>query len=265
MKKVLIPIIIAVVCWIIDYRIGIAATAAVLLWGAYCFLPFFYINKGNGAYADGDLDGALGYFKKATDTGRATDSHKIAYALLLMRKGSFDTAEGILNAVIRDKSAKPEDRLCARQYRAMNYAKQGRIDEATEEARELFGEVKNTVTYGIVGYFAHLTNYSASESLKLCLEAYDYNADDRDIADNLALAYIRTGEYEKAAELADKLTEDNPQFVEAYYHGAEAYMKLGNRDKARELLGEIPECRRTAMTTVSEEEIGKLKKELENA
>ena len=137
--------------------------------------------------------------------------------------------------------------------------------EAMEEAQDFFADVKNTITYGIMGYFMHITGAPAEDTLKLCLEAYDYNADDRDIADNLALAYIRAGKNAEAAELADKIIEKNPEFVEGYYHGAQANIALGNRKKAKEQLSHISACNRTSMTTVSEEEVGKLAEELKNA
>ena len=113
-----------------------------------------------------------------------------------------------------------------------------------------------------MGYFMHLTNAPAEETLKLCREAYEYNEDDRDILDNLALAYYRAGQYEKAKEYTDKMTREHTAFVEAFYHGALVEAALGNTDKAREYLAKLPECRRTYMTTVSQEEIDALAEKL---
>ena len=140
------------------------------------------------------------------------------------------------------------------------------MDEAMEDAKELFSESKNTVTYGIMGYFMQLVNAPLDETLALCEEAYDYNSDDRDIVDNLVLALIRNGSLDRAKELAADLVEKNPNFVEAYYHSALCEARLGNKAAARELLSHIPDCRRTYLTTVSEEEIEKLSQEVsENA
>lgn len=264
-KKIIALPVAIVLAFLINWRIGIVVSAVGILYGVYRLVPVFYIRKGNEAYANRDMDGAVRWFKKAAEYRNASDQHKLGYALLLMRAGRLERAEAVLNGIARDKSAKKEDRLAAREYRAMVYAKQGRTGEAMEEAQDFFADVKNTITYGIMGYFMHLTGAPADDTLKLCLEAYEYNGDDRDIADNLALAYIRTGEYAKAAELADALTEKNPEFVEGYYHGAQANMMLGNREKAKEQLSHIASCNRTFMTTVSEDEVRKLTEELENA
>ena len=263
-KVIAIPVLVGL-SFLINWKIGLVVSAAAILYGVYRLIPTIYIRKGNEAYANKDLNGAIKWFKKAAESKSASNQHRLGYALLLMRAGRFETSEAILNGVARDKSAKPEDRLAAREYRAMNYAKQGRLDEAMEEAQDFFADVKNTITYGIMGYFMHITGEPAEDTLKLCLEAYDYNADDRDIADNLALAYIRAGKNAEAAELADKIIEKNPEFVEGYYHGAQANIALGNRKKAKEQLSHISACNRTSMTTVSEEEVGKLAEELKNA
>ena len=107
------------------------------------------------------------------------------------------------------------------------------------------------------------TNQPIDEVFQLCEEAYDYNADDRDIVDNLAWAFIKKGDFEKARELCDMMLEKFPAFTEAYYHGAICYSKLGNVEKAKELLELIDtNCRRTYLTTVSVDEIKELKQSL---
>lgn len=243
--------------------LGLAASLVFIIYAGYRYLPNLLAVKGNTCYAKNNLEGAEKWYKRAISTGRADDKLVTAYALLQMRMGMPQEAERQLDAIIRKKSAKPEDKFAAKQYRCMAYCKQGRMDEAMADAKELFSESKTTLTYGIMGYFMHLSGASLDETLALCAEAYDYNCDDRDIVDNYLLALIRHGDYNRAAELSDSLIENHPAFVEAYYHGAMLQLKLGNKEKAREYLAKIPECRRTYMTTVSEEEISALAKEAE--
>ena len=190
------------------------------------------------------------------------NQYKTEYALLLMRIGEFKEAEKVLNTIILDRKIPQKEKISAKTYRAMAYHKQGRTAEAQEEMTELFEKAKSTVVYGLLGYLKQLDGSSA---LDFCLEAYDYNSDDRDICDNLLVAYIRADELEKADEIAEDLRQKYPQFVEGFYHSALLEMKKGNKEKAAEFLKRIKDCRRSMLTTVTIEDIQKLKEEIENA
>ena len=114
----------------------------------------------------------------------------------------------------------------------------------------------------IIGLFMIEAKKPWDKILAFCEKAYDYDEDNRDIVDNYLVALIETGNLEKAKELSDKLIEMAPQFVEAYYHSALLYKKLGDNKKALELLEKTPDCKRTYMTTVSEKDIEVLKASL---
>ena len=117
---------------------------------------------------------------------------------MLLRTGYADEAEKVLDPIIRVKGLAPEKNL-AKQQRCMVYYKQGRLDEAIEDAQSMMNEgYRNSSIYGMLGYFKLLRNDDLDETTKLCEEAYDYNSDDRDIKDNLSICYFRKGEYEKA-------------------------------------------------------------------
>lgn len=263
LKKALLPIAAVIICYFVNPVLGLVATVIGLAITAYCLMPNIYAFNGNKAFSDGDLEAANKWYSRCIGTGRASDGLKLAYAFLLLRSGKPVESERVLNEIARKKTAKPEDKLRARQYRCMAYCKQNRMDEAMEEAQELFRDYKTTMTYGIMGYFMLLTNAPIDETVKLCEEACAYNSDDRDILDNMALAYYRAGELKKAQEYTEKLMETSPTFVEAFYHGALVENKLGNKDKAREYLAKIPECKRSYMTTVSQEEIDALATEVQ--
>lgn len=262
LKKLLLPIAAVIVCYLINPLLGAAATAVGLAAAVYFMIPSIYAFNGNKAFSANDLETANKWYKRCIGTGRASDGLKLAYSFLLLRSGNPIESEWILNEIVRNKSAKPEEKLRARQYRCMTYYKQGRMDEAMEEAQEIFRDYKTTMTYGIMGYFMLLTNAPIAETVKLCEEACDYNSDDRDILDNMAFAYYRAGELDKSKEYTEKLIESNPEFVEGFYHGALVENKLGNKDKAREYLAKIPGCKRSYMTTVSQEEIDALVSEV---
>ena len=55
-----------------------------------------------------------------------------------------------------------------------------------------------------------------------------------------------------------------PNFVEGFYHGIQIAMKLNKYDKAAEYAEKLKECKRSGMTTVTEEEVNKLIQEVKN-
>lgn len=242
---------------------GAIALLGTLIYIVYSNMPAILSINGNKAMNNGDYEKALSMYKKAVNTKRASASVELRYGMLLLRCGHPDEAVGVFNSIILYSKTKGQEKLTAKQYRAMAYHKLGQKDDAMEEAEELFETFKNSITYGIICYLKLAYNEPVDEVLPICLEAYDYNSDDRDIIDNLVLAYIRKGEFAKAKELVDTMLEKFPTFTEAYYHGAVVYKNLGENKKACELLSSIKEnCRRTYLTTVSEEEIEEMKNSL---
>ena len=244
---------------------GIALVAIILGAGIYYYIPRYYAARGNQAYAAGDDEAAYRWYKKAIETGRASVMMKSSYAYTLMRTGREDEAEKVLDPIIRVKSLDPKKRNLAKQQRCMVYYRQGRIDEAIEDVQALFEEgYVNSAVHGMLGYFMLLRGDDLDETLKVCEEAYDYNKDNRDILDNLAICYYRLGRYEDAERISDELLENCENFVEGCYHGAQIAVALGKYDRADELLEEISDCKRSAMTTVTEEQIEELKKEIKS-
>lgn len=263
LKKTLIALAAIFVCYIIDIRLGIAVTVAALAIFLVRKLPAIYALLGTRAYANNDTDKALRLYKKATTMGKSSGSIRNNYAMLLLRTGNPVAAQAEFDAVVCGKGYTAEEKLAAKQYRCMAYLKQGQTETAYSEVKELFADVKNTLTYGIIGYISQLVDVDDKELLDLCTEAYDYNSDDRDIVDNLVVASIRNNRLEYASELAATLRDKHPTFVEAFYHSALIEVKLGNKAKAREYLAHIPDCRRSYLTTVSEAEIESLAREAE--
>lgn len=262
-KYVILIAIIVVVCFFINPILGVIALGLAAGYAVYTSIPAYYTTKGNRAFAAGDEEQTLKWYKKAVDTGRANVTIKTSYAYILLRTGRPEEAETVLNGVLMNRHLEKEKKYYAKQNKCMVLYKLGRMDEAVEEAEELFEVYKNSAMYGMLGYFKLLQQEDLQETLKFCLEAYDYNSDDRDIQDNLSVVYYRLGEYEKASEISDKLVESQPKFVEAYYHGAMIAHKCGNDGKAAELLARLDECRRSYLTTVTQEEIEALKREID--
>ena len=241
---------------------GVLVSIIALGFLVYRAMPRIYSMKGTVQYNSGDTEGAVKYFEKAIDTGRAKSPVIVQYVMILMREGKFKRALRLIDRTVAERTARDDDRMLLKQYRCLIYFKTGAKEEAMDDAMEIFSSFKNTVSYGLLGYLK-LANGDISEStLGLCLEAYDYNKDDRDIVDNLVYAYYKMEKFEEAEALLPELIEKNPKFVEGYYHGALVKLALGKKNEAKELISKIPECKRTSLTTVSEEEVQELEEKL---
>lgn len=244
---------------------GVALVAVIIGAGIYYYIPRYYAAKGNQAYYAGDDEKAYQLYKKSYETGRSTVNIKASYAYVLMRTGREDEAEKVLDPIIRVKSLDPKKRNMAKQQRCMVYYRQGRLDEAIEEVQALFDDgYINSNVYGMLGFFKLLRGDDLNETLKICEAAYEYNKDNRDILDNLAMCYYRLKRYEDAERISNELLEKSDSFVEGCYHGAQIAVALGKYGRAEEILEKLPECKRSAMTTVSEEQIEELKREIES-
>ncbi len=255
--------IIVFLCYGFGEVVGTSALIIVIGYTIYSKLPAFIAIKGNKEINNKNLEDGYKYYKKAYKTNRASADICLTYGMLALRCGKLDEAVAVFNELILNFRTKPNIKNQAKQYRALAYYKLGQVEDALEEAEEIFDKYKNTTSYSLLCYLKLATNQPIEDVLNLCEEAYEYNNDDRDIVDNLAFAYIKNNEYEKAKELIDKMLEDYPTFTEAYYHGAIAYSKLGDAKKAKELLDLIDiNCTSTYLTTVSREDIDDLKNSL---
>lgn len=241
---------------------GIIVSAVALGFVIYKALPAIFAMKGSKAYNCDDVKKAIRYYDRAIKFKSAKVNFSITYILILMRTGKMNKALKIANNTVLNPKAKPGEKFLVKEYRCLIYFKQGNKQEALDDAKEIFEKYKNTTIYGLLGYLMLACGEPMKETMDFCLEAYDYNSDDRDIVDNLVLAYYKNREYEKAEELAKDLIKMSPTFVEAHYHSALVAKALGKYKEARAFLENMDECIRTALTTVEEEEIEELRKQL---
>lgn len=263
MIKYLIIGIMIFLAFNLSTALGLFAVLIAIAYILYKNIPFFYARKGNGAFNDGNSQKALECYEKAYNTGRSSADISITYAILLLRNGKPQEAVTVFNLIVMNPKIKDTYKIKAKQYRALAYYKINNLSDALEEAEEVFEDCKNTIGYGLLCYLKLVTGAPTDEVFELCKEAYEYNNDDRDICDNMAVAYIKKGELEEAKKITDEMLDKFPTFTEGYYHGAVAEYKLGNKARASELLNMIDgNCTRTYLTTVSAEEIERFKSEL---
>lgn len=251
--------ILLVSAYLIKWYIGVGLTILVILYYIYKFIPQIFAMNGRKLYLQGHFDEGAYWFGRAVGTKRANPYIKLEYSYVLLRTGDVEKAEQIVNSVLGSRKVDPKIRGKAVIQRCMCYYKRDNLAEAMEDAWELYDDGYRSISlYGMMGYFKILTDPMSEETFRFCKEAYDYADDDRDIRDNMLICHYNRGEYEKAKEISDKVLENEPMFVEAWYHAAQVDYKLGLYEDAAEKLGRIKECHRSFMTTVPEEDVEKL-------
>lgn len=260
-------VILAILVVVFAFRKSVIAGSVVLLIGAaylaYRLYPSIYAAKGQQAFAAGDYEKAKGYSEKVYR--RMNFNQRVSYAYMLIRMDDYDRALEILDAYISLRNLDPKNKNTAKRQRCLAYYRLGLYSEALKDAEDVreAGFVTNTL-YGLMGMLMLVLDKDLGETTKLCEEAYDYDEDDRDIQDNVSICYYLQGDYEMAKEINGYVREENPEFTEGYYHGAQIAIKRGEYREAREMLDKIPSCNRTVMTTITEEAVKVLSDEVDD-
>lgn len=235
--------------------IFIAALAVYLI---SIIIPFSYKFRSRKALADGDFANARQCYQKALKWSKYNFKTQMEYVYIILRTGNFEEALGVMNKLLSYKMDSKNRNLAVIQ-RCMCYYKTGNFEDAYNDAQELYDDgYRSIMLYGLLGYFKTLKAPLSDETFDFCREAYEYADDDRDICDNLLICYYNKGEYCKAKEISDVVLEKEPMFVEAWYHGAQIDIALGDYKSAREKLDRIPDCKRSPMTTIPEDDVQKL-------
>ena len=176
---------------------------------------------------------ALKIFKIADKVGNLSVGNKVTLGYVCLRCGELSEARKHLQLCSTLTKRDSADRYQVRNLLALVSWKEGNLEDAIEELEDVLDSgYKNTVIYQNLGIFYNLSD-DKEKALNFNLEAYDYNADDHIICDNLADAYAKAGQYEKAAEVYEELIskEPEPRFPEAYYGYGETLIKLGRKDE----------------------------------
>lgn len=256
-------ILITVFAFKLHYILGIIFIALTALYLYYSNYHTIMSGRGNAEYNNGNPEAALEYYKKAITKGRPDYLTRISYSMMLLRCGEPEKALEEINKVLSVINLPIDIKQRAKQVRSIINFKLGDIDEAYEEALEIYEDGYTvSIMRGLLGLLMIITEKDLDKILNFCKEAYDYDSDNRDIADNYLLALINSKKFEEAKEISQKLLEKEPQFLEAYYHSAILYKALGENDKAKTLLEKTSECKTSYMTTVSEKEVKNLKSSL---
>ncbi len=229
--------------------------AALAVYLISIIIPFSYKYRSRKALANGNFVNAKRYYQKALKCSKFNFKTQMEYVYIILRTGDFKEALDVMNKLLSYKM-EPKNRNLATIQRCMCYYKTGNLENAYKDAQEMYDDgYRSIMLYGLLGYFKILKEPLSDETFKFCREAYEYADDDRDICDNLLICYYNRGEYEKAKEISDAVLDKAPKFVEAWYHGAQIDVALGDCKSAREKLDKLPDCNRSPMTTIPEEDV----------
>lgn len=221
--------------------------------------PAYMCARANAEFLKKNYQKAFRMYEKAYKSKNRKFTVDLSYSQALLRYGKPEKALEVLDKILYLRLTN-EIKYPAKQTRSLIYYKLGRVQEAYEEAKELFEDGYTTSNmYCLVGLMMLANNEPIDETMAFCEKAYDYDNENRDIIDNLLVCYIKTNNTEKGKELADIIVKEHPDFVEAWYHAAQVYYKLGDNKKAFEYLENIKNCERSFLTTVSEEDIENFK------
>jgi len=199
------------------------------------FTSQIYAIKASSAYQKGNIQETLTWLDKAYKTGSAKVSLVTTYGYVLLKYGKLEEARKIIDEQLSSSNLSKVERYKVKSNSALALWKKGQLDEAISMLEEMIPHYINTSVYGSLGYLYNLKD-GLEKALKFNLEAYDYNNTNGVILDNLGQTYFLKGDFEKAAEIFNKLMDLKPKFPEAFYDYALVLDKMGDKEKCIEKL-----------------------------
>ncbi len=123
-------------------------------------------------------------------------------------------------------------------------------------------DYRTTIFYGNFGCLLYLNgDYEKAE--KICLEAYEYGAQDKVTLDNLVAVYIKLNKWDLAEKYYLELVDLNPTFAEAFYHGAQISLNKGNISEATDLVNRCKEFKLNNVSSITGQDISTLEDNIE--
>lgn len=200
-------------------------------------------NLGDMQYQKRDYPKALHFYRLAEKVGPLSLKHRMLLGYVYLRCGRVEEAGKYLRLCLAaiPRNGAPKNVLPRNEIRnllALVSWKEGNMEDGIDILESLLEEgYRTTVVYQNLGIFYNLKE-DRGKALQFALEAYDYNADDPIIVDNLAEAYAQSGDNEKALEVYEELIrqEPEPRFPEAYYGYGETLIRVGRREEGLAML-----------------------------
>jgi len=200
------------------------------------------------------LEKAEALYEKGLAKGMEKPNYKLAYGVLLLKKGEFAKARDLFSNVLISAYSNGNIKIIAKTNLAIAYWKLGEIDTAVEMLEEIYKKYRNGRIYQTMGYIL-IEKGDLDKALKFNLEALDYDDEDPVILDNLGQTYYRLGQVGEAKKYFEKAEELKNNQVDILYHLGCIYMKEGDLERAREKFTKALECDITPLNTVTKKDI----------
>ncbi len=268
MLKLILPLIVIFLIYnFVNHIAGIIALVVFLAAYAVINLPTFYMLRGNSKFNKGDRSGGLALMEKAYKTGRLNIGMAVFYAYNLIRENRDEKALTVLDEIIESGKGQKADICRAKHDKAIALRKLGREDEAFALMKETHEAMPATDSYGTLGLMytekAKADPSVTEEALAFAKEAYDYNSDDRTIADNMAEMYILTGRRDEAEEIYKGIIQTKPAGPTPYYKYARLLMEKGDYENAEDMLNRSLRYPFTGVTAVKRSDVEEALKTVE--
>jgi len=226
-----------------------------LIGNIYGFLGYFNHTRGK-------LDKAMSWYKKAEKNDVTIANFQMAYGVLLLRSGHFEEAKALFEKLLVFYSGNESVKINSKINLSLVYWKLGDLDAAIERMQELHSKLKNSRTYGTLGYLL-VEKGDYEEALKFNMDALEYDDTDPVVLDNIGQIYYHMGDMDNAFTYFQKAHEQKEDQVVTLYYLGDIYKQRGELDKAREMLEKALSCNISALSTISREEIVHKLKELD--
>lgn len=225
----------------------------------------FYTLRANKYFSDKNIDKGYKLLGRAYKAGvplMVTNG----YIYLSLKYGYYDIAseaiEKILSGNIHFKIKDGHKNMILSQ-KALYLWKTGDIDSGIDILEQLYLDGYRTSSfYGNFGYLLHLRG-DLERAEKICLEAYDYGKTDKVTLDNLVAIYLDSENWLGAKKYFEELTVLEPNFAEAYYHGALLALHYGNIEEAKSLLKKTLSYELFFISSINTADIDSLKDKIE--
>lgn len=259
--KYVIPIIILYLAFTYLGILGGVVVAALY----FCFLNLSVIiqNIAGRKYSSGDYDGALKLTERSLKLNPGNFRTRGTYAFLLLKLGNITEAAGQIDQALSD-CYKGIERNSLEVTKALVVWKQGDTDKAIAILEEVMKSFKNTSIYGTLG-FLYIEKGDLEKALSFNLEAYDYNATNPIILDNLGCTRYLRNEYDEALPIYKQLMKSKPGFPVAFFNYARVLEHFGKLDEAAYMCRYALTLKFWITSTITREEVEEKLNELESA
>ncbi len=208
---------------------------------------------GGWYYAQGKIDSALKWFKLAHEKNKTGIKPSISYAYLLLKNADLVKSEKILRKLLKNNPG-TEDVPSIKSNLALVLWKKGELNAATDMLEDVIESYKTSSVYGSLGYLLILEG-DLEKALQFNLEAHEFNSTDKIILDNLGQNYYLLGMYDKSGEIYEPLVKKSPTFPEPYYNYGLLLEKLGETEKALEMMKMALGSKFSYLSSITKEEV----------